>query len=187
MFRSVLLSCLAVAVLAPAHLLANDAEERFTFTVAGAPKTALGDERLRLSIHGWSNDDDRAAAAAALAADDQQAVRHALLDATALGYLSWPGGSSYTIRYARRSPRPDGGADLILVADSRIWVWWDAKNDLPANEPYTVLHIRLDKNGNGEGKIAPASKVRRDAASGIAVADYDSIPVLITEVRRLRS
>ena len=85
-----------------------------------------------------------------------------------------------TIRYARRSPRPDGGADLLLVADSRIWVWWDAKNDLPANEPYTVLHIRLDKNGNGEGKIAPASKVRRDAASGIAVADYESLPVLIT-------
>ena len=71
MFRSVLLSCLAVAVLAPAHLLANDADERFTFTVVGAPKTALGDERLHLSIHGWSNDDDRDAVAAALAADDQ--------------------------------------------------------------------------------------------------------------------
>ena len=186
MFRTVLLSCIAVAVLAPARLLANDAEERFTFTVAGAPKATLGDERLRVSIHGWSSDGDRDKAAAALADNDPQAVRHAFLDANALGYLSWPGGSSYTIRYARRSPRPDGGADLILVADSRIWVWWDAKHDLPANEPFTVLQIRLDKNGNGEGKIAPASKVRRDASSGIAVADYDSRPVLITDVKPLR-
>jgi hypothetical protein len=35
-------------------------------------------------------------------------------------------------------------------------------------------------------KIAPASKVRRDASSGIAVADYDSRLVLITDVKPLR-
>jgi hypothetical protein len=186
MFRTALLSCLAAAIFTSADLGADGSEERFTFTVVGAPKSALGDERLRVSIQAWSSDADRDKAAAALAANDQDAVRHALLDARALGYLSWPGGSSYTIRYARRSARADGGADLILVADSRIWVWWDATNDLPPNEPFTVLHIRLDKNGNGEGKIAPASNVRGDAASGIAVADYDSRPALITDVKPQR-
>jgi hypothetical protein len=187
MYRRAVVPFLVVVTLASTRLPASETGERFTFSVAGAPKTALGDERLRVSIHEWSSDAERDKAAAAIAANDTQAVRHALLDAKALGYLSWPGGSSYTIRYARRSARPDGGADLILVADSRIWVWWDAKNDLPANEPFTVLQIRLDKSGNGEGKIAPASAIRRDAASGIAMADYDTRPVLIRDVKPLRS
>jgi hypothetical protein len=62
-------------------------------------------------------------------------------------------------------------------------VWWDTKADLALDERFTVFHIRLDKNGVGEGRMAPASAVRSDKRAGVAVEDLEARPALITDVR----
>ncbi len=159
-------------------------DEHFTFTVANAPKTGLGSDRLSVTITDWSSDADRDKVAAALAGKDASAISHALNGARAAGYLNWPGGTEYTLQYARKTPRPDGGFDMTLVTESRVWVWWDAKLDPPRDEPFTVFHVRVDKNGVGEGRMASASKVRPDKVAGLAIDDAS--PVMLTDVRRQR-
>jgi hypothetical protein len=179
---------LVTAMLActPALVAQTEGDDRFTFAVTNAPKTGLGDDRLQVTINRWSTDAERDQFAAMLAEHDPAAVKYTLRNAEALGYLKWPGGLEYTLRYTRRTPRPDGSADVIFVVDSRVWVWWDAKVDVPMDEPFTVVHVRLDKNGVGEGKLAPASKVRSDKAVGFAVSDYDARPVVLTDFRAQR-
>jgi hypothetical protein len=161
-------------------------DERFTFVAAHAPKTGLAEDRLQVTISRWSTDAERDQLAAALASSEPGAARHHVGAADVIGRLRWPGGLEYGLRYARRTVRADGGADLILVADSRVWVWWDQKADLPLEEPFTVIHVRLDKSGVGEGRLAPASKVRSDKTVGVSLADYDARPVLLTDFRTQR-
>ena len=188
MFYRKLAFCLVIAALACATAVVAQSEDddRFSFTVANQPKTGLNEERLQVTINRWSTDAERDTLAAALGQNDPAGINYALRNTQAAGYLKWPGGLEYTLRYARRTPRPDGGADLTLVADSRVWVWWDAKADVPLDEPFTVFHVRLEKNNVGQGKIAPASKVKGDKGLGVVVSDYDSRPVLLTDFRPQR-
>lgn len=182
--------CLVIAAtftFASSRLLIAQGEgddERFTFTVPNAPKTGLGNDRLYVTITEWSGDADRDKVAAALAGKDSAAIANALNGARAAGYLGWPGGTEYTLRYARKMPRPDGGFDMTLVTDSRVWVWWDAKLDPPRDDSFTVFQVRVDKNGVGEGRMASASKVRPDKVAGLAIDDTS--PVMLTDVRRQR-
>ena len=55
--------------------------------------------------------------------------------------------------------------------------------DLPLEEPFSVFRVRLDKNGVGEGRLAPASKVRSGKTIGVSIPDYDARPVLLTDFR----
>lgn len=181
--------CLILAALACASAVVaqSEGDERFSFTVANQPKTGLNEDRLQVTINRWSTDAERDQFAAALGANDLAGARYTLHNAQAAGYLKWPGGLEYTLKYARRTPRPDGGIDLTLVTDSRVWVWWDTKMSLPLDEPFTVFHVRLDQNNVGQGKIAPASKVKADKAFGVVVSDHDSHPVLLTDFRPQRN
>ena len=186
MLRSAVFA-LATAALCTTVVSAIAAEhETFTFAPANAPKTGLGEDRLQITINRWSTDAERDQVAALLAANDAQSIRHTLGNADVVGRLRWPGGLDYALRYARRTPRADGGADVILVTDSRVWVWWDSKADLALDEPFTVIHVRLDKNGIGQGRVAPASKARSDKSFGVAVTDLDTRPALMTDVRAQR-
>jgi hypothetical protein len=171
---------------APASSETIEERATYTFVAADAPKTGLPEERLQVTIDRWSSDDERDRLASLLAANDTQSLRYALRNAEAAGHLRWPGGLEYTLRYARRTERADGGADLVLIADSRVWVWWDSTNDLALDEPFTVFHVRLDRNGVGEGRVAPASRVRPDERAGVAVTDLDTRPALMTDVRPRR-
>jgi hypothetical protein len=182
-YRNAAFSLVIAALVSTPVVAQTEGDERYTFTVVNAPETGLGDGRLQVRIERWSTDAERDQLAAVLAENDPAKISYTLRTGEAAGYLRWPGGLDYTLRYARRTPRPDGGADLIFVADSRVWVWWDAKTDLSVNDPYVVFHVRLDKNGIGEGKVAPASKVRSDKTVGVAMTDFDTRPALLTDVR----
>jgi len=187
MYRPLAMS-LATGMVActPVLFAQTEGTERFTFTAVNAPASGFGGDRYQLTVDRWSTNTERDGLSAALAANDASTVTHTLRNAPAIGRVRWPGGIEYTLRYARRTTRPDGGSDLVLIADSRVWIWWDAKNDLPLDEPFTVFLVRLDKSGVGEGKVAPASKARSDKMVGVAVPDYDSRPVLLADFRSQR-
>ena len=187
MLRSAVFALATAALVGTAVVsLVAEGSETFTFAAAKAPKTGLNEDRLPVTINRWSTDAERDQVARLLAADDSANIHYSLRNGEAVGRLRWPGGLEYTLRYARRTPRADGGADVVLIADSRVWVWWDKPSDLALDEPYTVFHLTLDKNGVGQGRIAPASKARSDTSSGVAVTDLESRPVLLTDFRAQR-
>ena len=52
-----------------------------------------------------------------------------------------------------------------------------------AVQPFTVVHMRVNKDGVGEGRIATGDGFRRDAGTGIMISDPTK-PALLTNVRR---
>ena len=174
----------AVTVVSTAVLSAETARDvaQYTFAVANAPKDIFSsDGRLRLRLLRWSSDDERKQVMAAL--EEPSTLLSALPYAGVAGYLQWPGGLEHTVRYARQTARPDGGADIVLVVERPLWLWWDATTKWAAEQQFTVVHVRVNKDGTGEGRIATGDGYRRDVDSGIMIADTTK-PALLINVRR---
>jgi hypothetical protein len=68
-----------------------------------------------------------------------------------------------------------------------VWVWWDAPAKTGASAEgdarFTVVQLRLNANGQGEGRIATGKGIASDKRFGVRVSDYDSRAMLL-DVRR---
>jgi hypothetical protein len=167
----------------------HGAMQRFTFGVENASKAGLSPPgRLQLVINRWSTDAEREGALLAMKEDGPDGLAREIRSSGAVGYLHWPGSLDYTLRYAYHVPRPEGGQDLVLATDSPVQQWWESGHSMPAsNSGITVIQLRLNNDGQGEGKLAMPTKVTagRDAKTFL-LDDYDKQPVVLTDVRRDR-
>jgi hypothetical protein len=158
--------------------------DRFTFARPPAPESTVDPKsgRLNIDIVRWSTPAERDRLVAAMTQDGPERLLDALRDVGRIGTLYWPGGIEYTVYYAMRSPRPEGGTEVTLVIDRPAWLWWDAS---APSTPYrfSVVQMRFGKNGTGEGRLSLGVPVAADKTLGVALVDYDKAPALLTDVR----
>ena len=109
----------------------------------------------------------------------------ALQDARPVGHFGAPGKLSWDLRFARRTPLAEGGERVVLVTDRPI-SFREAVNQPRSFEyPFTVIELRLNKDGEGEGKMSIATKVIPDKEQNvITLENYDLQPVQLTNVKR---
>jgi hypothetical protein len=158
--------------------------DRFTFVRPPAPESTVDPkDRLSFNIERWSTDAERDRMLAAIAENGQEKLLDAFRETPDAGRLQWPGGLQYAVRYAHRIARTDGGSDIVLVVDRPLWLWWESQ---PASTsyPYTVLQLRLDKDGKGEGRASFGVAVSSDKTLGVVLSDYPEAPALLTDIRR---
>jgi len=108
--------------------------------------------------------------------------------APTLGFI-WSGGvTGYAIKYAwRAAPRDDGTERIVLVTDRRLDAhvpdWTPASGAAPDAE-FTLVEMRVDAKGVGEGKTSLTTNVVVDAAAQtLALDGYEAAPTLL-EVSR---
>jgi hypothetical protein len=93
----------------------------------------------------------------------------------------------YAIRYAYRIPEPGGGERVILATERRLGGWnglW--RPALPSTDyEFTVIELRLDAAGHGEGKASLTMKAAVDPElKSIALENYAGGPVVFKNVAR---
>jgi hypothetical protein len=97
------------------------------------------------------------------------------------GFIWGDGPTGYSIKYAWRSSTPDGVERIVLVTDRRLGAHsppWTAASSAPGEQDFTVVEMRIDPKGDGEGKTSLATRVVMDtAANTIAVDGYASAPI----------
>jgi hypothetical protein len=96
--------------------------------------------------------------------------------------------TGYSIKYAWQAPPADGAAGrIVLVTDRRIDVHVPNAGPSPdraADAEFTLIEIRLDASGAGEGRTSLTTSVAVDAAAGtLALDGYASAPVLLKVTR----
>jgi hypothetical protein len=164
--------------------------ERFTGTTVNLNPGA--GENLKIDVFRWSTDAERDALLAVLKEKGDSGVGATLEKAPTAGYI-WDSGSlGYSLRYAQKLTLPDGGERIIVVTDRPIGSWgreaWKATGQGAAPGSFTVVELRLSKQGRGEGKMSLAAKVTADAdARTITLENYAAAPVLINNVKRAAS
>jgi len=100
------------------------------------------------------------------------------------GYIWTSEVTGYAIRYAYKLPMPNGGQRIILATDRRLGassgLWKLAGTSTPTDYEFTVIELRLNPKGVGEGKASLTGKVTVDAASkSIALDGYEALPIIL--------
>ena len=164
-----------------------------TFTGTTVNLSPGAGETISIHILRWSPDADRDRLAAAFK-EKGDAGLQAVLDAVPTVGILWTGESlGYSLRYAHRAALPDGGERFIIATDRRLGAWsrgnpWKAAGQQAAPDlPFTIVELRLNRRGQGEGKMSLAGKVTFEPdGKTIALENYASVPILIKDVKRSR-
>ena len=112
----------------------------------------------------------------------------ALKQTPTVGYLWSSEVAGYALRYAGRVAGPEGGERLVLITDRRLGktndLWTPVGSLAPAIRDFSVIELRLNSAGAGEGKISLSGKLVLDSAARIVVPEnYDGLPVVLKNVK----
>lgn len=115
--------------------------------------------------------------------------------APTVGFIWGDGPTGYSIKYAWRSASQDGTERLVLVTDRRLGAhapsWPQASGavtsataDAAVEAEFTVIEIRIDGKGAGDGKSSLSAGVVVDAeAKTLALEGYAAAPALLKVTR----
>ncbi len=112
----------------------------------------------------------------------------ALEEAATVGYLWSSETAGYALRYAGKVDAADGSRRIVLVTQRKLGAMnarWTPTVDGTAN-PYefSVIELRLNAKGEGEGKISLTGKIAPDAAAKmVSVENYAALPAVLRDVR----
>jgi hypothetical protein len=95
----------------------------------------------------------------------------------------------YSINYAYRLAQPDGSERIILATDRRVGAWnnlWKpAGSAAPNDYEFSVIELRVNSKGEGEGKGSFTGKLVVDNdAKSIALDGYSTLPVVLKGLKR---
>ena len=86
------------------------------------------------------------------------------------------------LRYAWQTPSPEGGRRIVIATDRYIGFAEARNQPRTIDYPFTLFEIRVDKAGQGEGKMAVATKISFDKKkNAIELENYSSEPVRLNE------
>jgi hypothetical protein len=166
-----------------------------TFTGTTANMSAPGVE-LRINVLRWSEEADREAVLseieAALAGPAEESggetISDALQELQTVGFI-WTGGSlGYALKYTHRTEQPDGGEHIVLVTDRPLGLWdrngpWRDGETEPRD--FTVVDLRLDAEGNGEGRMSLSSPLVIDGEQQtVGLGGDQPVPVHLEDAIR---
>jgi hypothetical protein len=88
------------------------------------------------------------------------------------------------IHYAWQTPLPDGGRRIVLATDRYIGFNEARNQPRSIDYPFSLIEIRVDKDGKGQGKMAVATKIDFDKDKKVVqIENYGSEPVRLNEVK----
>ena len=166
-----------------AHAQTNGTGERFIANAVNMNAGAAG--TIEIVVERWSTDANRDKLMSVMMDKGPDKLLDALQDMPRMGYFRVPGQVGIDIHFARRMPQPEGGERVVLVTDRRIGFWEAANQPRSIDYPFTVIELRLNRDGEGEGKMSLATKIIADKENNIiTLENYDIQPVMLNNIKR---
>jgi hypothetical protein len=158
--------------------------ERYTATTANV---ASAGEPVTIELLKWSTDADRDKLLSILAWYGDKEVATSM---PTVGYLWTSASAGYSIRYAYKVAAADGSQRIILLTDRKLGAWspdtWKpVAAGTPDDRPFSVIELRVNRAGQGEGKTSLTTKTVMDPASkSLALDNYAAQPVILKGVAK---
>lgn len=186
-FRRTLLPAIAfssaVALSLSLHAQTMGTPERYTANAINMNRGAAGS--IEIVVNRWSPDKDRDRLMTVLMSKGPDKLLDALQDMPRAGYIKTPDRIGWDLHFARKMPGGDGGERVVLVTDRRIGFWEARNQPRSIDYPFTVIELRLNRDGEGEGKMSIATKIIPDRENNmVTLENYDTQPVLLTNIKR---
>jgi hypothetical protein len=184
--KPTLLASVVVAGLAVAAAgQTSGTPERFTAMAVNMARGGAG--AVEIVVNRWSTEAERTKLMSTLMTQGDDKLLTVLQDMPRVGFFRTPNSIGYDIHYAHRVALPDGGERVVLATDRRIGFWEAANQPRSIDYPFTMIELRLNADGQGEGKMSLATKIMVDKNSNTVVLEnYDIQPVLLQSVHRVK-
>ena len=157
--------------------------------VASGKTTAVMDIRITR----WSTQKQREDLITTATEKGQDALLRALQKMPDHGRISIPGWQGpdphnarlgWVLHYAYETPGEDGGYRIGIATDRYIGMWEARNQPRTIDYPFSLLELRIGKDGKGVGKMAVATKIDYDKKKKqIVLENYSSEPVRLNEVK----
>ncbi|HYN08891.1 MAG TPA: hypothetical protein VES67_16030 [Vicinamibacterales bacterium] len=175
----------AALVIAMAPIGAQTGERYIANAVSLATPGPTGAAIVEINVTRWSPEAERDRLIKTLVEKGPEQMLETLRDLPRAGFIRTPGNLGYDLRFARKQPLEEGGEQIVIATDRPIGLWEAANRPRTIDYPFTLIELRLDNKGNGEGKISLATKIVYDKRRNtIVLENYSSAPVMLTKVRR---
>jgi len=186
--RTLVIVCMAILALAAGTLVVKAvALERYVALAVnlGGTPGPTGAGTVEITIDNWSTDAQRDQLMKILIDKGPEKLLDTLQKMPRVGSIRTPNSIGYDLHYARKNPLEDGGDQIVLATDRYIGFWEASNRPRTVDYPFTLIEMRVGKDGVGEGKLSLFTKITYDKKKNqIVLEDYGSQPVLLTQVRR---
>jgi len=155
------------------------------FTALAVNTNNGGSTPVEIVVDRWSTDAERQRLVKALREKGPETLLSMLQDMRKVGYIRQTSSIGWDLRYAHREAIPDGGERVVVATDRPIGTWEASNQPRTIDYPFTVVELRLNTSGEGQGKMTYATKITVDKDSGsIVLENWGTSPVLLQGVHR---
>jgi len=139
--------------------------------------------QLEIAVERWSSDAQRSRLLSVLTEKGPEKLLDVLQDTPKVGYIRTTTSLAWDLHYAWRARGEDGGERVVLITNRPISFWEAANQPRTMEYPFTVIEMRLNNDGQGQGMLSVATKITRDKKTGdITLENWGTQPVRLTEV-----
>jgi hypothetical protein len=90
----------------------------------------------------------------------------------------------HDLRYTWQTTLPEGGRRIVIATDRYIGFQEARNQPRSIDYPFTLFEIRVNKDGEGEGKMAVATKISFDKKKNtVELENYGSEPVRLNALK----
>ena len=148
---------------------------------------------VQIRINSWSSAEERKHLIETMIEKNADALLRELQKTPSHGRFSIPGHTGpdphqlrlgYDLHYTWQTPQPDGGRRIVIATDRYIGFAEARNQPRTVDYPITLFEIRLNKDLEGEGKLAYYTKIRFDKDKNtMELENYSSEPVRLQNVK----
>ena len=153
----------------------------FAVNMGSGPKAFTVD----IVLERLSTDEEREGLIAAFVEGGQDKLLPALQKIRPrVGFIRTPNSIGYDLQYAWRFVNSDGTSRLVIATDRRI-NFWEARNQpRTIDYPFTIIEMRLDTKGEGEGRLAAGTKISKSRdGKTIELENYGISPIALNNIK----
>lgn len=144
----------------------------------GAP----GLVQLDIDILRWTDEAENEKLMTAFNEKGPDGLVDALQKVQVAARIKTPGSLAYDMHYARQIPGKDGTRRILLINDR--WIGFAEAYDRPRtlDYPFTLIDMKVDASGRGEGQLFIATKIRR-SGNLLLLENYATRPVTLGSIK----
>jgi hypothetical protein len=175
---------LIVAVGTLAFAQSNAQPERFTANaVSISPQYGTGQQVVEITVDRWSSAAERERLVTALREKGSDELLKQLQDTRPVGRIRTPDSLGYDLHYAWQQPNEDGGRTVVIATDRPIGFWEATQRPRSYDYPFTVIQMKLDREGNGTGTMSYATRIVAHENNVIELEDFASQPIMLNNIK----
>ncbi len=175
-----------MALLALAPLQAQKETTRYSaFAVDLTGLMGATTTPLDIVITRWATDAENTQVMTILGEQGPGKLLEYLRKAPRVGGVSAPGSLGLEIRFARRTAGTSGAEHVLLLTDRPIGAAEAANQSRSMDYPFTLVELKLNSAGRGEGTITLAARIGMDRfTKGIVLENIVDQPIRLNQVKR---